>query len=298
MFNSFDEIRKKADSVRNIDLSMLLQRHACTKDPLDKAKWQTPRGIISVNGQKFMNWTLGTGGGGAIDLVIHLQGVGFKDAVFWLYNNFSLTSAQQNSPKRSYSPKQILKLPQRDDGKLLQVIHYLTDQRRIPKKLINNLIESGKLYADVRANAVFLLLGKKKKIVGAELRGTCGIQWRGMAPGSQKNQGCFYLVGASTRKMVLCESAIDAVSCFVLHPEYTAISTSGATANPAWLQNFITKGCEIYCGFDSDRTGNMLSDRPGMIGMKYFKTIILEHPLQFEQLKSFLKLHLSTTNFI
>ena len=29
--------------------------------------------------------------------------------------------------------------------------------------------------------------------------------------------------------------------------------------------------------------------------MKYFKTIILEHPLQFEQLKSFLKLHLSTT---
>jgi len=261
MFNSFDEIRKKADSVRNIDLSMLLQRHACTKDPLDKAKWQTPRGIISVNGQKFMNWTLGTGGGGAIDLVIHLQGVGFKDAVFWLYNNFSLTSAQQNSPKRSYSPKQILKLPQRDDGKLLQVIHYLTDQRRIPKKLINNLIESGKLYADVRANAVFLLLGKKKKIVGAELRGTCGIQWRGMAPGSQKNQGCFYLVGASTRKMVLCESAIDAVSCFVLHPEYTAISTSGATANPAWLQNFITKGCKIYCGFDSDRTGNMLSDK-------------------------------------
>jgi hypothetical protein len=29
--------------------------------------------------------------------------------------------------------------------------------------------------------------------------------------------------------------------------------------------------------------------------MKYFKTIILEHPLQFEQLKSFLKPHLGTT---
>jgi hypothetical protein len=268
MFNSFEEIRKKADSVRNIDLSTLLQHHGCAKDPRDKAKWHTPRGVISVNGQKFMNWTMGTGGGGAIDLVIHLQGVGFKDAVFWLCNNFSSTPVQQNTPK------QILKLPQRDDRKLLQIIHYLRDQRRIPKELIDNLIESEKLYADVRANAVFLLLGKKKRIVGAELRGTCGAQWRGMALGSQKNQGCFYLVGISTRKMVLCESAIDAVSCFVLHPEYTAISTSGATADPAWLQNFIMKGCEIYCGFDSDRTGNMLADKM----IKLYPSIKRLHP--------------------
>jgi len=268
MFNSFEEIRKKADSVRNIDLSTLLQHYGCTKNPQDKAKWHTPRGMISVNGQKFMNWTLGTSGGGAIDLVIHLQGVGFKDAVFWLCNNFSSTPVQQNTPK------QILKLPQRDDRKLLQIIHYLRDQRRIPKELIDNLIKSEKLYADVRANAVFLLLGEKKRIVGAELRGTCGAQWRGMALGSQKNQGCFYLVGISTRKMVLCESAIDAVSCFVLHPEYTAISTSGATANPAWLQNFIMKGCEIYCGFDSDRTGNMLADKM----IKLYPSIKRLHP--------------------
>ena len=255
MFNSFEDIRKKADSVRHIDLCTLLHHHGCIKDPHDKAKWHTPRGVISVNGRKFMNWTLGTGGGGAIDLVIHLQGVGFKDAVFWLCNNVFLTFAQQTPPK------QRLKLPQRDDGKLLQVIRYLKDQRRIPKEQIDTLIESGKLYADFRANAVFLLLGKKKRIVGAELRGTYGTQWRGMAPGSQKNQGCFYLIGTSTRKMVLCESAIDAVSCFVLHPEYTAISTSGATANPAWLRNFIRKDCKIHCGFDSDRTGNMLADK-------------------------------------
>lgn len=268
MFNSFEEIRKKADSVRDIDLSTLLQHHGCTKDPRDKVKWHTSRGVISVNGQKFMNWTLGTGGGGAIDLVIHLQGVGFKGAVFWLCNNFSSPAVQQSSPK------QTLKLPQRDDGKLLQVTHYLRDQRRIPKELIDNLIESKKLYADVRANAVFLLLGKKKRIVGAELRGTCGAQWRGMALGSQKNQGCFYLVGTSTRKMVLCESAIDAASCFVLHPEYTAISTSGATAKPAWLQNFIMKGCEIYCGFDSDRTGNMLADKM----IKQYPSIKRLHP--------------------
>ncbi len=261
MSGLFEEIRKKADSVRNIDLSMLLQHHGCTKDFRDKAKWHTPQGVISVNGRKFMNWTHGVGGGGAIDLVIHLQGIGFKDAVLWLCNNFTSTLLQKSSQQRSRSPKQALKLPQKDNRKLPQVIHYLNDQRHIPQKLIKNLIESEKLYADGRANAVFLLLGKKKKIVGAELRGTYDTKWRGMAPGSQKSQGCFYLVGSSSRKMILCESAIDAVSCFELHPEYTAISTSGATANRAWLQSFIKNGCKIYCGFDSDSTGNMLADK-------------------------------------
>lgn len=261
MISSYDEIRKKADSVRNIDLHTLLRYHGCTKSSEDKAKWHTPRGLISVNGQKFMNWTQGTGGGGAIDLAIHLHGFGFKDAVFWLCNNFSQNPAQATSPKESHPPKQVLKLPQRDDKKLLQVMQYLRDKRCIPKQLIDNLIKSGKLYADVRANAVFLLLGKKKDVVGAELRGTCGPQWRGMAPGTQKNQGCFYIIGASTRNMVICESAIDAASCFVLNPEYTAISTSGATANPKWLQIFLKNGCKIFCGFDSNKTGNLLANK-------------------------------------
>lgn len=89
-----------------------------------------------------------------------------------------------------HTQKQILKLPQRDDKKLQQVINYLRDERCIPQELINNLIQSGKLYADVRGNTVFVLPGKKL--------------------------GCFYIVGESSRKMVLCESTIDAVSCALL----------------------------------------------------------------------------------
>jgi len=261
MANWFEEIGEKADKVRTIDLDTLLQHYGCTKDLRDKAKWHTPQGVISVNGQKFMNWTLGTGGGGAIDLVIHLRGVGFKDAVFWLCDHFASSFVQQPSPNRSHSLMQTLKLPQKDDKKLPQVTRYLRDKRRIPRELIENLIESSKLYADIRGNAVFLLLGNKKRVVGAELRGTCNTKWRGMVHGSKKNLGCFYIVGMSPRKMVLCESAIDAASCAVLYPEYTAISTSGAAANPAWLQNLITNGCEIYCGFDTDRTGDMMADK-------------------------------------
>ena len=258
--SSFEEIRKKADEVRNIELNALLQ-HFGSKDLKDKAKWHTSQGVISVNGPKFMNWTQGTGGGGAIDLVIHLHGVGFKDAVLWLHNNFSSSFVQRPSPIKSHPLKQSLKLPQKDDKKLLLVTQYLINRRCLPEELIQNLIRSKKLYADIRANAVFLLLGKKKRIVGAELRGTYNQKWRGMAPGSRKDLGCFYIVGKSVRKMVLCESAIDAASCAVFYPEYTAISTSGATDDPAWLQNFIINGCKIYCGFDADKTGDTMANK-------------------------------------
>jgi len=259
--NSFEEIRKKADAIRNIELDALLQYFGSTKDHQDKAKWHTRQGMISVNGPKFMNWTQGTGGGGAIDLVIHLQGVGFKDAVLWLYDHFSSSFVQKSSPNKSCPVKQRLKLPQKEDKKLPQVQQYLINRRYLPEELIKNLIQSKKLYADIRGNAVFLLLGKKKRVVGAELRGTCHQRWRGMAPGSRKDLGCFYIVGKNSREMVLCESAIDAASCAVLCPEYTAISTSGATADPAWLQNFIINGCKIYCGFDADRTGDTMANK-------------------------------------
>ena len=56
-------------------------------------------------------------------------------------------------------------LPQRDDQHLQQVISYLNISRRIPLAIIQNLIASKSLYADQNANAVFLLLGKEKRIL-------------------------------------------------------------------------------------------------------------------------------------
>ncbi len=255
--NPFEDIRQKATEVRNIELNVLLRHLGSTKDHQDRAKWHTSQGVISITGPKFMNWTLGIGGGGAIDLAMHLQGFGFKDAVSFLYDTFPRTPIL-DVPNRS-APKTALKLPPRCDKKLHRVIYYLKNVRCIPIDTISGLIQPGKLYADIKSNAVFLLLGKKKRVVGAELRGTGNTQWRGMAPGSRKKLGCFYLVGKSPRKMVLCESAIDAISCAVLYPEYTAISTSGVTAEPAWLNRFLKKGCEIYCGFDTDSPGETMA---------------------------------------
>jgi len=71
------------------------------------------------------------------------------------------------------------------------------------------LIASGKLYADGRGNAVFLLLGKENTPVGAELRGTGPQRWRGMAPGSQKDLGYFSVSAPSVTRVILCANPLS-----------------------------------------------------------------------------------------
>ncbi len=259
---TFEEIGRKAKYVRDIDLKAVLKLLECKKDKSDKAKWHTPKGILSITGPKFMNWTEGGGGGGgAIDLVMHLKQYDFKTAVIWLTESFSFTAAQSSFNQMACPSRRRFRLPERDNERLAHVINYLTYNRCIPRETITHLVHSGKLYADKRGNAVFLLLGKKKRIVGAELRKAGEPRWMGMAPGSNKSEGCFYIKRSDTMKMVLCESAIDAISCFMLNDNVITLSTAGANHKPAWLLRFINKGFEIYCGFDADKTGDTLAEK-------------------------------------
>ncbi|MCP4546618.1 MAG: DUF3991 domain-containing protein [bacterium] len=225
-------------------------------DPIDRAKWHTAPGLISINGQKFFNWNRHTGGGGAIDLAMHLNALGFQDARHWLVSHFP----SSDMPAAVQPPTStILRLPASAPRNLADVSRYLARRRLLPSGLLRTLINAGHLYADPYANAVFLLLGKKRNPVGAELRGTSTRSWRGMAPGSSKDRGYFRIGPQSYTGIVLCESAIDAISCLVLHPGHLCISTSGARPNPAWLPDLILPGLPLYCGFDADQTGERMA---------------------------------------
>jgi hypothetical protein len=250
--------KQRTDQLRSIPLQAVLQLCGAQPDRHDKSKWHTPAGTISVNGAKFINWACGVGGGGAIDLLIHLRNLHFKEALDWLERAFPNPPPPPPSPSRP-----ALKMPAADPHKLGPVQGYLIHQRRLPALLLDPLIQSGVLYADAHANAVFALLGKENTPVGAELRGTTDQRWRGMAPGSRKDLGFFSIPTSLPQAarppaqlpIILCESAIDAISCFVLHPGHCCISTSGARPNPQWLPAFLGQGIQLYCGFDSDPTG-------------------------------------------
>lgn len=254
---TFDEVRDRANQLRGTPLEAVLDTVGAEQDRCDKAKWHTDRGVVSVTGTKFFNWSLGRGGGGAIDLVIHLKELRFKAAVHWLDRHF---------PGAGYPPEQVpslqappLKLPPNDAGKLPDVKRYLVHDRGIPTSLIESLIASGRFYADSKSNAVFPLLGKGSMPVGAELRGTGNHPWRGLTPGSRKDLGYFSVPAPDATTIVLCESAIDAVSCFALHPGHLCISTSGARPDPLWLAPLIRRGPQVYCGFDCDPTGERMA---------------------------------------
>jgi hypothetical protein len=247
--------RNEADRLRRLPLEAVLRSLGAEPDRHDKYKWHTPAGTVSVCGAKFMNWSRGVGGGGAIDLVIQVKNLGFIDALDWLARQ--VVGAVPSAPT-VVAPRPAWRLPSADSSHLHGVRSYLADQRGIAPATIDALIRSGVLYADARANAVFLLLGDDNIPVGAELRGTTARSWRGMAPGSRKNSGFFSIPASPSLPptIVLCESAIDAISCRALHPHCRCISTAGARPNPAWLPLLLAHASDVYCGFDADPTGD------------------------------------------
>jgi hypothetical protein len=249
---TWPQLRALADQVRTVPLEAVLRLSGAQPDRYDPHKWHTSGGVLSVTAAKFMNWTCAQGGGGAIDLVMHLHRLGFAQAVQWLAQSFPGGSCATGPPTPL---RTTLSLPKPDPSKLWRVRQYLIRERSLPSALTESLIDSGVLYADTRANAVFLLLGKEKQAVGAELRGTTARPWRGLVPGSRKDLGYFAVPAAPQPAIVLVESAIDAMSCFTLHPGHRCLSTAGARPNPGWLADLVSQRGPVYCGFDADATG-------------------------------------------
>lgn len=300
-----DDFRRRADLVREIPLEVVLTSWDAVRDRRDRSRWQTPRGPLSVTGTKFFNWHAGQGGGGAIDLVMHLGGWEARQAIDWLWRHLgchvaganpaggtkpdaepaarpdassgSAASSRRSTPRGHENvgpptrrgPHPQLHLPTASLTQLPSVRRYLIQQRGLSATVLASLIDEGKLYADARGNAVFVMVaGKPNRPIGAELRGTGHRVWRGLAPGTCKNAGYFWIGDPGAQQIVLCESAIDAISCFQLHAgrqdaqlprACICISTAGVRPDAPWLYPLLARGYEIYCGFDTDEPGETAS---------------------------------------
>lgn len=262
---SFDDLRQRAAVVREIALEAVLVCRGAERDSRDRSKWHTEQGPLSVTGKKFMSWRRGHGGGKAIDLVMHLAAVDFRAAVEWLEQHLACgpiggVQTAAHPLARAVAARGAhgsLRLPVPAHRLLDRVRQYLMQQRGLSVTLLDPLIQSGGIYADSRGNAVFLLVtGKTQRPVGAELRGTGPRVWRGMARGTRKDLGYFWIGARGSASIVLCESAIDAISCHQLYPRHICISTSGVRANPPWLAILVAAEYRVHCGFDADEPGD------------------------------------------
>src|SRR5438874_246456 len=95
-------MRDRFDPLRRIPLTAVLRACGAQPDRYDKAKWHTSEGTLSVTGTKFMNWQRSQGGGGAIDLAMHLNHLAFPAAVRWLERQFPIPLP---APPDSSSPR-------------------------------------------------------------------------------------------------------------------------------------------------------------------------------------------------
>ena len=71
-------------TARSLPLDRVATALGYRRDLRDKARWKRPGSVLSINGEKYFDHMSGTGGGGAISLVMHADGGGFRDAVAFL----------------------------------------------------------------------------------------------------------------------------------------------------------------------------------------------------------------------
>ncbi|BAB77487.1 MobV family relaxase (plasmid) [Anabaena sp. FACHB-709] len=196
----------------------------------ERERWRGHGHIINIDGSKFYDFSPDQqkGGGGAIDLVMHVNQCNFRQAVVWLHERFGEAGVEraaiahvknraadiiQAEPRPQFTP------PVENKANWPAVERYLTQQRGIPSDCLQMLQNLGLLYADDQQNAVFVMRDLEGQTSGAFLRGTRGENnsFKGYSKGTKRSDSWFYfgLGGQATDKVahvLLCSSPIEAVS--------------------------------------------------------------------------------------
>ncbi len=270
--------------VRQLDLRDTMQTLGGVQDRYDTHKWRVNDEHISINGERFYNHDQQKGGGGSIDLVMHVTDYTFKQAVAYLNHEAGpelavAAAANHGARERTAQAQEIVErgdrapfnAPERHEERWPQVRAYLVEQRQLPAQLVDELHERGTIYADGRTNAVFLRTDGEGQAVGASLRGTLpGSEFQGLAYGSRRDEGHFsFTIGTPERYSApqyhITESPIDALSRAALierageRGEYVFLSNDGHGELPRrQIEEGLARGALVHCGFDNDAGGAKL----------------------------------------
>lgn len=257
-------MRLRADRLRDRPLAPLARRLGYVRDPRHRRRWRRPGSVLSIRGPQFFDHACGQGGGGAIDLVMHVLGCRFREALDFLDGSPSGIPAAARPEPPAHAPR--LRLPPPVPAHWPPVRDFLLRVRGLPHALLQHCRNASSLYADRRRNAVFLCRDRRGTPAGAELVGTRGLPggaaFKGLAPGSRRARGGFWLSTGSDppAAVLLVESAVDALSAVALPapglpPDSLVVSTAGAARRlPAWLAGLASS--PLLCGYDADPAGD------------------------------------------
>lgn len=258
------------DELRELDLFGVCLLLNLEQDPSDKKQFKGDGFRVSLNGFKWYDHVGQKGGGGAIDLTMHVKNLSFKGACNFLggVNELPTANAVKNTPKESAT-----KPPQPDNNYLPVVAAYLTTERGLNADLVNWCIERGLIYADSRRNCVF-----RYGTIGAELRGTGAVQWRSVYGTIEQ---CFILPATAAVGVAVLESAIDALSYRQLH-RHTITASIAGNGNRKAINHAVTiaksKNLPVLSAFDSDKGGVIANGILSEYGAKLGVPVIQDRP--------------------
>ncbi|MEO0838439.1 MAG: MobV family relaxase [Cyanobacteria bacterium J06643_5] len=291
------QLNRTVDQLRDLPLDDVAWHLGLIHDIKGTNRWKGHGCIINIADSKFHDFAPGKnkGGGGAIDLVMHVNGCNFKQAIAWLNDRFGEEGMQRTVTHRAkIRASEIVKeepapqfiQPRASESQWNAVYKYLTIKRGLPENIVDYLKEQGIVYADEHQNAVFTMRSleevngagvkvaenNQSPTVGAFLRGTRGENnsFMGYTIGTKRNQGWFYVGSGGQadfpiQRVVLCKSPIDALSYLTLEQtaagkapqQKTIYLVSDSTRNlPVTKLKDIP---QVIAAYDKDSAGNQLS---------------------------------------
>lgn len=231
------ELKQLADQLRDLPLEDVAWHLGLTQDTKGDFRWKGGGHIINIDDSKWYDFSpsVNKGGGGAIDLVMHVMGCKFKEAIATLNDRFGESlmeravthhAREQAAEIARTEPTPQFVPPVEDETNWQAVYNYLTQKRGLSENLVQHLHTSGLVYADSQQNAVFLMRGLDGETTGAFLRGTRGEDntFMGYATGTKRTEGWFYIrwggqPSDEIQRVVLCKSPVDALSFAMLEVE-------------------------------------------------------------------------------
>lgn len=274
------ELKQLADQLRDLPLEDVAWHLGLTQDTKGNLRWKGVGHIINIDGSKWYDFSksVNKGGGGAIDLVMHVNGCNFKEAIATLNDRFGESlmeravthhAREQAAEIAQTEPTPQFVPPVEDETNWQAVHNYLTQKRGLPSKLVQHLHTSGLVYADSQQNAVFLMRGLNGETRGAFLRGTRGKDntFIGYEKGSKRTDGWFHFnlggqPNGEIQRAVLCKSPIEALSLatFELEVEQGMLKERTmylAVDSPRSLPvDFLKTVPTVEVAFDNDDAGH------------------------------------------
>jgi Toprim-like/Protein of unknown function (DUF3991) len=269
------KISELADQVRDIPLRDVLERYGF--EPRREGttlRAKSPLHNIVVTGGRWFDNKANIGGGGAIDLVMHLGGVDFMAACRSLVDQFrplgagqsdlSFPSSSQRQPVSGRKPfGELLALyAARDDSNWPIARAYLVEQRKISAGLVDRLRASGLIYANSHLpnpSLVFLHRDEHGDVCGATLRDT--RHQSAFRPCLGNKLSAWFVVGdlAKAKRVAAVESPIDALSYFTLFGRpigsLAVVSCAGATVPQALMLHAWDRRQAFVVALDNDPAG-------------------------------------------